>query len=307
MHETTRTIIVAADREDRGRDALALAVTLALWRDARLLLVGVCVSPLGPGDGLYERAMRDAAARELGLLRAEASQDLEVATRVVGSTSVVRGLHAVADEVGADVLVLGSSHLGRAGRALRGDVALAAIHAAPAPVAIAPAGYAAAAPPAGAPVIDVAYDGSPESEQALRAAADLARSAGGRVHIVSILDFPYIYVDPPLLDESGRKSYLRSLKSDVRDRLDSAARNIPANLQVTTELAEGIASVELVRAGAAADLMVMGSRAYGPMKRVLAGSVAAGVVERAQCPVLVLPRGWPVDAGSTVESTLAAT
>ena len=39
------------------------------------------------------------------------------------------------------------------------------------------------------------------------------------------------------------------------------------------------------------DLLVMGSRAYGPTRAVLLGGVSRKVTARSSCPVLVLPRG----------------
>ena len=38
------------------------------------------------------------------------------------------------------------------------------------------------------------------------------------------------------------------------------------------------------------DLLVLGSRAYGPVRRALAGSVSSGAVRHAPCPVLLTPR-----------------
>ena len=39
------------------------------------------------------------------------------------------------------------------------------------------------------------------------------------------------------------------------------------------------------------DLLVMGSRAYGPAHAVLLGGVSRRVIAGAACPVVVLPRG----------------
>jgi nucleotide-binding universal stress UspA family protein len=39
------------------------------------------------------------------------------------------------------------------------------------------------------------------------------------------------------------------------------------------------------------DLLVCGSRGYGPVRRVLLGTVAAALVRQASVPVLVVPRG----------------
>jgi nucleotide-binding universal stress UspA family protein len=46
------------------------------------------------------------------------------------------------------------------------------------------------------------------------------------------------------------------------------------------------------------DLLVCGSRGYGPARAVLLGSVSRDVMDEARCPVIVLPRG--------VEATLEA-
>jgi nucleotide-binding universal stress UspA family protein len=46
----------------------------------------------------------------------------------------------------------------------------------------------------------------------------------------------------------------------------------------------------LVRASAGVDLLVLGSRAYGPGGTVLAGGVARRVLAGAHCPVIVVPR-----------------
>jgi hypothetical protein len=39
------------------------------------------------------------------------------------------------------------------------------------------------------------------------------------------------------------------------------------------------------------DLLVCGSRGYGPVRAVLLGSVSREVISAALCPVIVLPRG----------------
>ena len=50
------------------------------------------------------------------------------------------------------------------------------------------------------------------------------------------------------------------------------------------------------------DVLVMGSRAYGPAKAVLLGGVSRRVTAAAECPVLVIPRG----AARPLEDMLAS-
>jgi nucleotide-binding universal stress UspA family protein len=305
MAKKDRIIVVAAGRESRGRDALALGVTLARLRDARLLLAGVYVSPYGAGQGLYETVLAEETARELELLRADVPADVEAECSVVGSTSVARGLHTVVADVGAETLVIGPSHLGTAARALRGDVALQAMQAAPCAVAVAPPGYAARDAPARTR-IGAAYDGSPESERALEAAGHLAERTGGDLLIVSVLDVPYVFADPPVIDEAGREHFLRSLAADVAARLDRARRRVAGGVPVETQMPEGAAAEEITAVSPGLDLLVMGSRAYGPLRRVLLGSVSASVVRDARCPVLILPRGAADDGEPPTEELLPA-
>ena len=47
----------------------------------------------------------------------------------------------------------------------------------------------------------------------------------------------------------------------------------------------------LIAASRRVDMLIMGSRALGPKRAVLLGSVSRKVVAGAACPVLVLPRG----------------
>ena len=50
------------------------------------------------------------------------------------------------------------------------------------------------------------------------------------------------------------------------------------------------------------DVLVMGSRGYGPLHAVLVGGVAGRVVRDAACPVIVLPR----KAGHVADDSLFA-
>jgi nucleotide-binding universal stress UspA family protein len=56
-------------------------------------------------------------------------------------------------------------------------------------------------------------------------------------------------------------------------------------------LREGDAIMELRAVSEdAIDLLCLGSRSYGPVRRVLLGSTSTGVVGDAGCAVLVVPR-----------------
>jgi nucleotide-binding universal stress UspA family protein len=193
----------------------------------------------------------------------------------VPSTSVVRGLHELAEQVDAELVVIGATRRGRAHRALAGDITLGLLQAAPCGVAIAPAGYAGDEHhPA---VVGVAYVPTPEGREALEAGVQLARRLAARLRIL----------------------FAGSATEASEQLLEEARSAAPAGLDVETVLLDGVEPDLLLRlASEDLGLLVMGSRGYGPAKRVLLGSVSAGVVHDAACPVLVLPRGAAVRSGA---------
>jgi nucleotide-binding universal stress UspA family protein len=53
----------------------------------------------------------------------------------------------------------------------------------------------------------------------------------------------------------------------------------------------GDPATELARETEISDLLVVGSRSYGPVGAVLLGEVSGRLVKAAMCPVLILPNG----------------
>ncbi|MBI5103805.1 MAG: universal stress protein [Solirubrobacterales bacterium] len=284
-----RRIIVAAHGDDAPtRDALALAATFARAGGAEVLLAGVWASPLGAGDAVYEGVVRKEMEAELRRLRDELPEDLHARSEVRGSTSVVRGLHRIVDDEAGDLLVVGPSHLGRMSRALRGDVALGAVHDAPCAIAVAPEGLRDR--PSGGEVV-VAWDGSPEARLALEAGVDHARATSAGLRVVYVLESPYRYAEVPIFDEATAPHWLASTREGARRLLDEAAVAVGDRVPVVTELREGMASVELAETSRTAGLLVVGSRGYGALRRLVVGSTSAALLARVDAPLLLLPRG----------------
>jgi nucleotide-binding universal stress UspA family protein len=77
------------------------------------------------------------------------------------------------------------------------------------------------------------------------------------------------------------------LTNSMQEAIDDAA----APVEISGELVDGYADEELARLSHEVDLLVCGSRGHGPLSGVILGSVSAGVLRKARCPVLVVPRG----------------
>jgi nucleotide-binding universal stress UspA family protein len=268
-------VIVGVDAGEGGRDAIALARLLSA-RDAKLTFVHVYQGDTRiwrASNTAYEAAERERAEKLLADAREQAGIQAEL--YVTGSPSVGRGLHEAAEQVGADLLTIGSSRRGLFGRVLLGDDTAAALSGAPCAVAIAPVGFA--RQPAVVREVGVGYDGSPESEHALAFARRLAGDLGAKLSAFEAVTLP------PYAEVVAVGDVIEDLVADARKRVASLEG-------VEPHAAYGFAAEELALYSASLDLLVIGSRGYGPLGRLLHGSTARQLARSARCPLLVLTR-----------------
>jgi nucleotide-binding universal stress UspA family protein len=302
---TRRRIVVGIDGSERSADAIALARRLAIPSRATVVVANVCPIDLYVPTSLLTH---DEAWARLDTVRPALSGIDDWEPRVVDASSPARGLHDLAEREHADLIVIGSTHRGPvARRVVLGRVARRLLHGSPCAVAIAPNGFGAAS--AGSTlVVGVAFDGSPESRQALAAGARWARDLGARLRLVTALPLP-----SPANPMFGTVSYRHTIEAMRRfghDRLERARAEVDVPDGVVAELREGDPVSVLVDESTRLDLLLVGSRTYGPVRTVLLGGVSGPVAERAGCPVIVLPRGATSDtaaqdAGSPAAGPLA--
>ena len=67
--------------------------------------------------------------------------------------------------------------------------------------------------------------------------------------------------------------------------------DVGAPVEISDEVVDGYADDELARLSDEVDLLVCGSRGHGPIGSVMVGSVSTGVLRKARCPILIVPRG----------------
>lgn len=296
-----RRAIAGFDSSDGAHDALALGGVLTEAAGAELIVARVLSweagylagRPLHGGDGEGNeleariRAELEAAARSAG-----------GRPRTVTSTSAARGLHDLALETEADLLVVGSSARGPAGRVLAGGVGQRLLNGAPCGVAVAPVGYRRRYAP-DVQVIGVGYDGSQESQSALEAAAELARQLRASVRLVGVAPAAGEGLVPPWLAAGDTRQLRRRLRDELEGRIDGALMRLPPELGATGSVVSGEpATVLHDKAGLGFDLLALGSRGYGTLRRVLLGSVSSDLVGSAPCPVVVFPRAAVIDVAA---------
>ena len=152
-------------------------------------------------------------------------------------------------------------------------------------VAVVPRGYGAA----GAHRFDrvgSAYDASGEAATALDAAAAAATALDARLEVIHSF-----YVDRYAYPSEHLASIAADLERGAREDLDEAMEKLPPAIAAEPVFLEGPASDALAAQSERLDLLFAGSRAYGPSRAVMLGSVTFRLLHQASCPVVVLPRG----------------
>lgn len=295
-----RRIIVGYDNSDQAKDASVLGKELADATGAELTLVGV--SQFDPVWGDWDPHFRDADEEFARELRA-AADAVGAEVKHIPSSSPARGLHDAAEDTESDLILVGSSRHGRVGQILAGSTGVGLLHGAPCPVGIAPHGYRERGG-TGITRVAVGFDGSEESGQALMTASRLAADAGAKVHVISVAVPP-----PETVGKGGRTgwhSLLEAITDQARERLSEACEAVTEGVDASGTLVTGDPVKALSDAGSEpGTVMVIGSRAYGPLRRVLLGSVSTPLVRAAPCPVIVTPRGVREDADRKPAAAIA--
>jgi nucleotide-binding universal stress UspA family protein len=271
-------VIAGLDLEapEQARDAVALATRLADATAAELLLVSVFTPHPGVLSTQLEHRRREMVAL--------AGRPVE--TMAIAATSPARVIHEVADRRRPRAVVIGSSRSGATGLISLGAVGELLLHGNPTPVAVAPNGLARR--PTRTPGIGVAYGTTPESDDAVRVAADLAKRTGARLRVLSV------HEPAPHNELAERRP---------GERLDRALAGTPAE---RIDL-HGEPAAALAASAADLDLLVTGSRSYGPLGAVLLGAVTRRLARTARCPLMVVPRtrdaAWDVALVGGMDAT----
>lgn len=145
--------------------------------------------------------------------------------------------------------------------------------------------------------IVVGVDGSTGSAAALRWAVELARLRGDEV--VALHAYPEVALYPYVAVDCGYIPYDDGLAETVEKRaadllgqaVDRVTAEVGDDVKIVQEVVAGPAGTALIEAGHHADLIVVGSRGYGPIREVVLGSVSHRVATHATCPVTVVPHG----------------
>jgi nucleotide-binding universal stress UspA family protein len=278
------SILVAVDNSRVSEAAFKQALVLASSMRARLVAVGVTPKYEGNMNRLkivdlntqlsapFRKSLEDAASYAASL-----GQEIRTVHRIgEPSEEIVR----VAEEEGADLVVLGNAKRSAVEKVLLGRKTAKVIAGSPCDVLLVPE---MAEVRFGKILIGI--NGTPASSAAGSRALELAVSYGSEVHAVTAIDIPS--------DRRLRYGVLKDARQKGFKALEAVARQGERlGVQVFTELQETTPEKCLIEYARKKDIhhIILGSKGYFGVSDILLGSVVDRVAVQAPCPVQVVKK-----------------
>ena len=291
-------ILLATDGSQEAQTAATTAINVANSTHSELHLLTV-----GSGSPSYDVRIPEVAEE----LRRQAQQILdEQVKKIEQSGGEVAKVHLrlaehhpgfehhpsddvvrEAEAIGAGLIVVGSRGRGGLRRALMGSVSDSVVRHAHCTVMVVRGD-----PVAFPTKILVATDASEEAHLAATTAADVAERTGSELHLVHVGKvntrgaYSGVEVGPlPGIHQGELDRQAGGLFEAKVERMESSGTKVAGS-----HLRRGRADEEIVVSTEeiGADLVVMGSRGLGGIRRALLGSVSDSVVRHAHCPVMVV-------------------
>jgi nucleotide-binding universal stress UspA family protein len=284
-------IVVGYSGDEAGRDAVKLCAQLVAALGSEVTVV-YPYSPLL--SSVPAQAAEEGVREELRALVPDSEMLAHATYHWSSSSWPIHALHSMASYENARLIVIGAAREGIVGH-LHVGLMERMVHGAPCAVLVAPAGYA--DHEAGAlRRIGVGFTDSAEGRTALGLGDELAQVFDGELSVIAASGLSLFVrsyaAQAAMVSELEAETYAATKAS-----LQSAVAELASGVPVHTQTVEGDPAEVLVESSHELDLLVLGSRAYGPVRHALLGSVSAAVMREAHCPVLVLPRGCEPAAG----------
>ena len=281
--------VVGYSANARGHDAVNLAVALARDRGASLDLVLVVpeVQQFGaahaPKAG-YENLLHEQARQWLDDALALVPADVPAQVHIRSGDSDARALIEAAEELGADVLVIGATSSGLFKRFTIGSVASALLHASTVPVALAPHGYYRQE---ALTRISCGLGTRAGAEKLLDFAIGMAANRAVPLRVVSLLAL-----------DGGDSTAAAAAREYAEKTVAAAAPVSPSGVQLAAQtevvVAQGRSIEEAVDGlnWEDGEVLVIGSSRLAQGRSIFLGSTANRILRALPVPMLVVPSGY---------------
>jgi len=293
-----KSILLATDFRPASKEAVDVAVQLASKFNSRITLLHV-LEPM-PYWPIALHELREQAA---GLLPAFSQrlldQKVEVAESCIVAGPLADTIVQKANEIDADLILIGAGELSRFDRYSTGPIATAVIEHAQQPVlAVRPGGPAATFRKILCPV-----DQSAAAERGLRNAIRLAQVFGGQLIVLTVVPEVTVMV------AAATTGQFADAKSKFESQWRGEFENVLADSDlkgttVTKEVRLGKPHLQIVEAAKEhkADVIIMGATGRSGLARVLVGSTTRRVLEQLPCSLITVKQENLVN-GKSEEST----
>ena len=278
-----RKILVAIDGSESSKNALKQAIKLAYDEKCWITVVSVVPPYEGELELVGVKNIRAAIRKPCEDALVEAEKISETEGRSIKTVCEEGEPHErivdLADAENCDLIIMGRRGLRRLERVLVGSVTARVIGYTHKDVLVVPRDT----------TIDrqrilIATDGSKYSKTAIEKAIDFAKSYGGELKVISVVDVPpeFYAESPKTVDEMIKKA--KGYVEDVKKQAE----------------AEGVKAEQFIREGESYQVItniereqnvgtiVMGSHGRTGLKRLLMGSVTEKVIGHSPCPVLIV-------------------
>lgn len=281
----TMRVVVATDGSPEATQAVEWLTEFPLSADAAIDVVSAIPWPESTtkaGRELWKHAV--AMAEDARGRLSKRWKDVGIAVDDGDPRTVITDAAAAR---GSDLVVVGARSLGVVASALLGSVSLGVARHAPCPVLVCKGGVRPLR------TATIALDGSLSARAALDYFAALPLPGDLVVRLVSVVEplrYPSVDLLSPQLVEL-MKEYEDERRAELERVLAIAAadlRGAVRKVSTTTLVGQAAPSILGEAAKQPSDLIVVGARGLGTVKRLLLGSVSESVLRHASCSVLIV-------------------
>jgi nucleotide-binding universal stress UspA family protein len=285
-------VLLATDGSEEATAAAEWLLTFPLPTSAAVRVLTVAALPVMRSPDQSVGELRRRALEGAGLIASQAREVLVKRWPTVQARAsegdpreeIVRE----AEDLAADLVVVGARGLAPLKRALLGSVSTSVVHHVPCPVLVVKGRRH------GLRTALLAVDGSPDSLRAAGFLAALPLDRGLRLRLLAVVE-PPTWVSGP---EIGALPPIEAVLRDWQAEAERSLKRVEADFRDEVASVEGRVVVgrpgEQIVAAASdpvVDLVVVGARGLGAFKRLLLGSVSEHVLHHAACPVLIVRGG----------------
>jgi nucleotide-binding universal stress UspA family protein len=266
------SIVVGAHPKRHDREPIELGLALGRLTRAPIDVVGTF---------LFDTTPQRRPTEEYGrLLEEEVQQAIGDTERPPGDVRVhvmtgspAHALHAKASELGAALIVVGSTHRGAIGRITLSTTADRVLQQAPCPVVVAPRGSR--DEDATRQSVAVAFVDTPGGRSALRAGAAIARGTGTSLTVYTVIE--------QHTDQADRER--------AEEAVERATAEFASGLEAETRILARGGVEQLVAESRRHSFLVRGCRSRGPVRPPLAFGLPSKLAHQAACPLVIVPPG----------------